>query len=279
MNTLSIPRCGFAMAATVATTWRWANVSATSGLRSPVGGDVMSTSTHTDDRRIHLYERLAPVYDSMHRRWLRFSGGEAQAALEAAVRTAVTPNSVILDAGCGTGRFSRALLSEGVSVDQVILLDASRSMLDACTDIPARQVLGRLEALPFADGAFDVVVCAWAIETVPKPERALDELCRVLRPGGLLCLAFCADRPTRGVVDRVTRELLRRRGTGNFLNPAEVVSTLKRSMRCDVRIVPVAGPAAMIMARRATTTALAPYPHQSSELIACVEIDSIGKSH
>ena len=36
--------------------------------------------------RVDLYDQIAPQYDKLHSRWLRYAGGEAQAALEAAVR-------------------------------------------------------------------------------------------------------------------------------------------------------------------------------------------------
>src|SRR6056297_2190782 len=61
--------------------------------------------------RVDQYERLAPRYDRLHHRWLRHAGGEAQAALEALVRALATPNSKLLDAGCGTGKLARTLIS------------------------------------------------------------------------------------------------------------------------------------------------------------------------
>ena len=85
----------------------------------------MDGPTHLTNRMVRIYGQLAPVYDVLHRRWLRFAGGEAQAALEAAVRIAISPRATLLDAGCGTGRFARAMLSEGMSPDE---FDPSRSV-------------------------------------------------------------------------------------------------------------------------------------------------------
>ncbi len=241
----------------------------------PPDTDTMDGPTHPDDRMIRIYGQLAPVYDVMHRRWLRFAGGEAQAALEAAVRIAISPRATLLDAGCGTGRFARAMLSEGMSPGKMTLLDPSKSMLEACKDIPVRRMLGRLEALPFADATFDIVTCAWVLETCPATERALDELCRVVRPGGVLCLAFCADKPNSGLLGSLVRRLLTFRGTGRFLQTANVISMLRCSMSCDVRIVPVAGPAAMIVARRAVKDDATRCPHTSSGTTECVTVDSL----
>ena len=95
---------------------------------------------------VELYSRLAPSYDLLHRRWLKYAGGEAQAALEAAVRGAYRPGAALLDVGCGTGAFARALLSEGVAAEDLTLLDPSAAMLSRCADLPCLKVPGRIEA-------------------------------------------------------------------------------------------------------------------------------------
>ncbi|MEM7530317.1 MAG: methyltransferase domain-containing protein [Pseudomonadota bacterium] len=197
-----------------------------------------------------LYDRLAPDYDRLHRRWLRYAGGEAQVALEAIVRAVATPSTALLDAGCGTGTFTRALIAEGMSPAGITLLDPSGAMLARCSDIAAMKINGRLEDLPFEDGVFDIVTCAWALETVADPDMALSELCRVVRPGGMLCLAFCAALPARRVAGWMMRRAITWRGTGRFLSRERVVHALRRSGEFDVRIVPSTGPAAALLARR-----------------------------
>jgi ubiquinone/menaquinone biosynthesis C-methylase UbiE len=203
-----------------------------------------------------LYDRLASSYDRLHRRWLRHAGGEAQVALEATVRALATPDTNLLDAGCGTGTFARNLIAEGISPESMTLLDPSDMMLARCADIPARQVRGQLEALPFEARTFDIVTCAWALETVSDLEVALGELCRVVRPGGMLCLAFCADLPTRGLSDWLMRQAIIWRGTGRFLSRESVVYTLRKTSEFEVRWVPCSGPAAAVVARRSPTPPL-----------------------
>jgi ubiquinone/menaquinone biosynthesis C-methylase UbiE len=196
-----------------------------------------------------VYDRLAPRYDRLHRRWLRHAGGEAQAALEAAVRALVMPETRLLDAGCGTGAFARTLIAEGHAPTRITLLDPSEAMLRRCADLPVRRMNGRLEALPFEDGVFDMVTCAWALETVPDATQALGELCRVVRPGGVLCLAFCAARPVRAPAEWLMQQAILWRGSGRFLSRKHVIETLERASGCDVRTVPHAGPAAALIAR------------------------------
>ncbi|MEL6838235.1 MAG: methyltransferase domain-containing protein [Pseudomonadota bacterium] len=206
--------------------------------------------SNPDDGMIRLYNCLAPVYDRLHQRWLRFAGGEAQAALEAAVRVAMNSDTTLLDAGCGTGRFARRLLSEGVRPEQITLLDPSWAMLARSADLPVEKTRGRLEALPFAEASFDIVTCAWAIETVLEPSDAVDELCRVLRPGGLLCLTFCAVKPARSILDQIMQARLAYRRTGRFLDIDTIKAQVSRAVNGDVQIMPSSGPAATLIARR-----------------------------
>lgn len=214
----------------------------------PLGNKMLSSTTHPD--RIGLYDQLAHDYDRLHRRWLRHAGGEAQAALEATVRVLANPHSKLLDAGCGTGSFARALIAEGMSADTITLLDPSDAMLNYCTDMSARRVKGRLEAMPFDDGEFDIVTCAWALETVSCIEIALCELCRIVRQGGILCAIFCADTPLRTLTDWIMRQALTRRDTGRFLSRHLVINTIERCPGFEVRLLPCSGPVAALVARR-----------------------------
>ena len=208
--------------------------------------------------RVDQYERLAPRYDRLHHRWLRYAGGEAQAALEALVRALATPNSKLLDAGCGTGKLARTLIAEGMPPHLMTLLDPSAAMLARCADIPVPKIQGRLEALPFGDGAFDLVTCVWALETVPDPYLALTELCRVVRPGGALCLAFCADEPARGLSDCLMRKALLFRGTGRFLSRSRLMRAIESFDAFEVRAIPSHGPASTVLARRTGAVIEAP---------------------
>lgn len=200
--------------------------------------------------RVDQYDRLASRYDRLHRRWLRHAGVEAQAALEALVRALSRPSSTLLDVGCGTGKLARALVAEGMSPDQMTLLDPSAAMLARCADIPAPKIRGRLEALPFEGEAFDLVTCVWALETVPDPYPALTELCRVVRAGGALCLAFCADEPARGLADSLMRQALLYHGTGRFLSRSRLVQAIESFGGFDVRVIPSHGPASTLLAMR-----------------------------
>jgi SAM-dependent methyltransferase len=99
------------------------------------------------------------------------------------------PVQAFLDAGCGDGRYLAALrpgLPErlaGVDIAERILSTARASVPDA------EFQRANLEALPFPDGEFDLVLCSQVIEHVLDAPAAALELVRVLQPGGVLILS------------------------------------------------------------------------------------------
>lgn len=83
----------------------------------------------------------------------------------------VLENSRVLDVSCGKRR-----LAEHVTNLDIIGRPGVDVIADAC------------RALPFPDGAFDLVICTSVLEHVPFPEAAVEEFWRVIRPGGKLGL-------------------------------------------------------------------------------------------
>lgn len=87
----------------------------------------------------------------------------------------------VLDAGAGEGRYrSDFAHTRYVGVDLAVG--------DAGWDYHALDALGSLIELPFRNGTFDAVMCAQVLEHVPEPRRVLQEIARVLKPGGRLFL-------------------------------------------------------------------------------------------
>lgn len=101
----------------------------------------------------------------------------------------------VLDLGCGTGRSLRLL----ARAERVVGVDPSLGLLRRARrrapGLPL--VVGRAEELPFADDAFDTVVSALVFCSVDRPRDALDEVRRVLSPGGTLRMMehVRSDRP------------------------------------------------------------------------------------
>lgn len=96
-------------------------------------------------------------------------------------------DGLVLDAGCGTGRYSAAWRRLMPSA-RLIGVDVNRAILAHGQVEPEalRQINGNLESLPFRDGTFDVVMSRGVIQHTADPRQALRELLRVCRPGGLL---------------------------------------------------------------------------------------------
>jgi len=105
---------------------------------------------------------------------------------ECALLSLLPTDWVIADLGCGSGHATARLAS---SVRRVIGVDQSAAMLKAARkrtaglqNVDLRQ--GGLEALPIEDGAVDGALLLLALTYVAEPRRVLDEMARVLRPGG-----------------------------------------------------------------------------------------------
>lgn len=98
------------------------------------------------------------------------------------------PPSSVLDAACGTGRYSDVLARRG---HRVIGVDSSPDMLaKARPKVPQAEFReGDLAALPLEDESVDAAVCALALVHLAEIEGAVRELARVLRPGGRLVIS------------------------------------------------------------------------------------------
>jgi ubiquinone/menaquinone biosynthesis C-methylase UbiE len=89
----------------------------------------------------------------------------------------------VLEAGCGDGGFCRLLCEREAEVDGIDL--SSVAIEQAIGSCPrARFEVGSVTSLPYRDESFDLVVCLETLEHVPDWRRGLEELIRVLRPGG-----------------------------------------------------------------------------------------------
>ena len=101
----------------------------------------------------------------------------------------------LLDVACGPGHIAAAAAAKGA---KPVGLDAAEGMVAVAraryAEIEFQQ--GDAERLPFADASFDAVVAGFVVNHLPRPERALAEFARVVRPGGRVAVTVW-DRPAR----------------------------------------------------------------------------------
>lgn len=150
-----------------------------------------------------------PVIPRIYERWWRPALGRVAKGLRGpsmageydAVRTALglRPGDVVLDIACGPGNFTRRF---GVAVEPdglAIGLDSSPAMLARAVSDTQHPDVGFLRAsandLPLQSSSVDAVCCFAALHMFPDPWQTLDEVTRVLRPGGTVAVFTSARRP------------------------------------------------------------------------------------
>ena len=138
-----------------------------------------------------LLERNDPrQYDDLAGEWWRPGGAfeilhwlaEARAAL---VPPAPHPGAVLVDAGCGGGLLAPHVRRRGY---RHIGVDLRRAGLEQSAGRGVTAVAGDVTALPLAGASADVVVAGEILEHVTDLAATVAELCRVLKPGGLVVL-------------------------------------------------------------------------------------------
>ncbi|BEL11015.1 bifunctional 3-demethylubiquinone 3-O-methyltransferase/2-octaprenyl-6-hydroxy phenol methylase [Actinoplanes sichuanensis] len=129
-------------------------------------------------------------YDDLAAEWWRPAGTFAllhwlAAARAALVPPAARPGLVLVDAGCGGGLLAPHLRGKGY---RHIGVDLRRTGLAQAVSHGMTAVNGDVTALPLRAGGADVVVAGEVLEHVTDLPGTVAELCRVLRPGGLVVL-------------------------------------------------------------------------------------------
>ncbi len=147
-----------------------------------------------------VFDSVASKYDLMndvmsmglHRVWKSYTVGVAN----------LRPGMQVLDIAGGTGDLARAFAKRVGPGGTVLLTDINEAMLRQGRDRLLDQglvlptVICDAEALPFASERFDLVSVAFGLRNMTHKERALAEMCRVLKPGGrLLVLEFSKVAP------------------------------------------------------------------------------------
>ena len=135
-----------------------------------------------------MFDTIAPRYELVNR--LVTFGLDARWRRQAVDALALPEGSSLLDLASGTGDLARLTASRGF---QVIGADLSLGMLKA-NGATAPKVQVDAGSMPFATGAFDGLVCGYALRNFTDLPTAFAEIARVVRPGGRIAL-LDVDRP------------------------------------------------------------------------------------
>lgn len=175
---------------------------------------------------VRVYDRVASLYDDFGALWDRIAGGAATQAFRALSRRQIRSGALILDVGAGTGRSIALLLRESLP-ERVVGVDLSTGMLAQAKKKIAdrRVVLVQADAmrLPFPDDIFDAVTSMWMMETLPDPKGAVGEFLRVLRPDGIVLVAFSAlpAQPRQRIIAHLIELVMKPLFAGHFLPEQE----------------------------------------------------------
>lgn len=134
-----------------------------------------------------MFEVIAPRYDRFTRAFSFGMDRGWKRALLDGLADALSPGDRVLDIACGTGDLSFGA-AERVPGARVIGVDISRRMITRADRSRESDdvsfAAGHMLSVPLRDSAVDAVTAGYALRNAPDWGRALDELARVLKPGG-----------------------------------------------------------------------------------------------
>ena len=123
----------------------------------------------------------------------------------------VPADGTFLEIGIGTGRIALPIIQQGyhytgIDISTAMVEELQRKLAEYSaahpeqTIVPPELIIGDSRAMPFADGTFDAAIAVHVLHLISDWERALDEMLRVLKPGGWLLIGGDtsvpnADRP------------------------------------------------------------------------------------
>ncbi len=133
------------------------------------------------DEKMFFYDKFADQFDS------KMNMYDVNRRLQVIFQGLLTEDikgKLLLDAGSGTGWFSREAVLRGAKVTS---LDVGENILSqVAKKCDSERVVGSILDIPFEDGHFDVVISTEVIEHTTDPRKAIYEMSRVLKKGGIL---------------------------------------------------------------------------------------------
>ena len=152
-----------------------------------------TTDTAKTEQVRQMFDAIAPAYDFMNRAMTL--GIDIWWRKLAVKRLKRIRPAAILDVATGTGDFAIQLNKSlhpqhitGIDLSQGMLDEARRKVKDKGLEDKISFVKGDCMALPMADGTFDAVTVAFGVRNFEHLQQGYEEMARVLKPGGMLCV-------------------------------------------------------------------------------------------
>jgi ubiquinone/menaquinone biosynthesis C-methylase UbiE len=136
---------------------------------------------------IELYDDFAHVYDTRRYETKKQKITSTIVLEVASELVGNTKDKMVLDAGCGTGRFTDFFIEEGANV---ISADTSKNMLKFLMEknLNAKAINADIFNLPFKNNSFDLIVCSQVLTHLREYKRPLAEFKRILNSDGIIII-------------------------------------------------------------------------------------------
>ena len=148
------------------------------------------------DNEIVIQDLVSELYEGV--RYVKEYSRMYQDAWYADMISLIGQEGLVLDNGCGIG-----YLMNFVPPERTVGFDISSRMLDKAKGKMELLVRGDSQKLPFRDESFDVIVCRSLVHHLPDPQAGIDEMDRVLKPGGEIVFA----EPIKSLLSGLPRKL------------------------------------------------------------------------
>ena len=136
-----------------------------------------------DDNKMYFYESIADHFDSIMNMY--DTNKRLNVVFHELLNESIE-NKNILDAGCGTGWFSKWACDRKAKVTS---MDLGENLLKKTAQkCSSKIIIGSVLKMPFEDNTFDIIISSEVIEHVTEPYLALKEMYRVLKPEGTLII-------------------------------------------------------------------------------------------
>ncbi len=159
------------------------------GQRAIWSGDALRAPHAQADKATRveaMFDAIAPTYELVNT--LGSVGRDAAWRRRAVVLAGAGPEDVVLDICCGTGDMLRAFARSAPTASLLLGIDFAAGMLAHASldevDVPVHLVRADALRLPVADQAVDAITCAFGVRNLADVQRGLEEMYRVMRPGG-----------------------------------------------------------------------------------------------